>query len=82
MSIHQMKEKSTSISRQKTQNRATLGFRSRDVYRTRDAAAEWDKFYSDAFKSIGFEGGSVLPFLLHHPKNASAVWVHSDEMLL
>ena len=48
------------------------------VCASRDAAVQLDKLCIEAFKSIGFDTGSVLPCLCHHSKSDLAVWVHED----
>ena len=52
------------------------------IYGTRDAAAQWEKFYTDVFVAIGFVAGSFSPCLFHHAVRDLAVWVHGDDMLI
>jgi len=54
----------------------------RTIYGTRDAAAQWEKYYSEVFAALGFVTGNFSPCLFHHPDRDLAVWVHGDDMLI
>ena len=56
-----------------------VGLLKKTIYGT--PAAQWEKFYGDAFANLGFETGLFSPCLFHHPRRDLAVWVHGDDML-
>ena len=58
-----------------------VGILRKTMYGTRDAAAQWEKYYTDALKELGFVGGLFCPCLLHHPRRGIAMWVHGDDMV-
>ena len=50
------------------------------VYGTRDAAAQWESFYSRKFLDAGFEQGLFSPCLFAHRERGIEVLVHGDDM--
>ena len=59
-----------------------VGLLKKTIYGTRDAAAQWEKFYGDVFEAAGFKTGLFSPCLFHNPERDVSVWVHGDDMLL
>ena len=50
------------------------------VYGTRDAAAQWEAFYSQKFLDAGFDQGLFSPCLFAHEQRGIEVLVHGDDM--
>ena len=51
------------------------------LYGTRDAAAQWEKFYSKSFETLGFVPGRFSLCLFFHPTRNLLVYVHGDDMV-
>ena len=49
---------------------------------TRQAAANWEAFYGEVLKDVGFLQGTSNPCLFLHPEHRIRVWVHGDDFFM
>ena len=53
----------------------------RAMYGTRDAAAAWEREWTETLNSVGFESGVSKPALLHCEKLDASMVVHGDDTI-
>ena len=58
-----------------------VGFPSRSLYDTRDAAANGSEEYTRVLEELGFVEGASSPCSFHRPGRALKVVVHGDDVL-
>ena len=52
----------------------------RTLYGTRDAAAQWEKYYTDKMEEANFVAGKAIPCVFEGPDDSCAM-VHGDDMV-
>ena len=53
----------------------------KSMYGTRDAASNWEQFYSNSMKEGGMVAGQYSPCLFRHDKLNVRTWVHGDDFV-
>ena len=66
----------------RTEGKDEVGELLRTMYGCRDASAEWESYYSDAFENADAKAGSFSPCLFVQEATGVKAWVHGDDMAL
>eukprot|EP00971_Amphidinium_carterae_P324312 6444724-Amphidinium_carterae.1 len=54
----------------------------RTMYGTRDAAASWELYYTEAIVKMHFRVGRYCPCLFYRESDETMVWIHGDDIVI